>query len=181
MKTTTTAGKLSKQVNGTRAGEAGANGSRANGARSAKSGLPRKLASASLRKRNKLAVVFQGGSAAVRMEKANLLADHLALKQYRVDLRPFISRFIGETEKNLDRIFDSSPPGETLLYFDEADMLFDREHPDKGSSSRFGNGWISYFNKRLRDFQGSVLLATNLHSRSSKISAQLKPLVARIQ
>jgi hypothetical protein len=142
--------------------------------------LPRKLASPSLKKRHKLAVVFQGGSVTERMEKAHLLAEHLALKLYRVDLRPCISRFIGETEKNLDRVFDFIESRETLLYFDEADVLFDKDADAKSRQDRYGNGWIAYFNKRLQSHPGSVLVATNLHTKTCRISRQLKPLVARI-
>lgn len=142
--------------------------------------LPRKLVSASLKKRSKLAVVFQGGSVTERMEKANLLAAHLALKLYRVDLRPCISRFIGETEKNLDRIFGNIPAHETLLYFDEADALFDKHGHVARSSIRGSDEWISYFNKRLQMFPGSVVVATNLHTKGSMISRQLKPVVTHI-
>jgi SpoVK/Ycf46/Vps4 family AAA+-type ATPase len=142
--------------------------------------LPRKLASPSLKKRTKIVAIFQGGSTLERMQTAHLLADHLALKLYRVDIRSFISHFIGETEKNLERIFSAVVPAETLLYFDEADVLFGKTNGSQNGHARPESAWIAYLNDRLKAFPGSVLLASNVHSRSSKISPKLKPVVARI-
>ena len=142
--------------------------------------LPRALSASVTRKRGKVVVVFQGGSPAERMRAANQLAEQLALKVYRVDLRPCISRFIGETEKNLDRVFETVEPTHTLLYFDEADLLFGKTAVLAGSFDRSAQWWVPYLNKRIREFGGAVLFATNHQFRSSKISRQLKPLVARI-
>jgi SpoVK/Ycf46/Vps4 family AAA+-type ATPase len=114
------------------------------------------------------------------MRAANELADKLARKVYRVDLRPFISRFIGETEKNLDRIFGTVEPTHTLLYFDEADTLFGKNAGGAASLDRSAQWWVPYLNKRVKEFQGPVLFATNHHSRTTKIARQLKPVITHI-
>jgi hypothetical protein len=150
-----------------------------NGAR-LKPALPRALSASVTRKRGKVVVIFQGGSPAERMRAANQLAEQLALKVYRVDLRPCISRFIGETERNLDRVFETVQPTHTLLYFDEADSLFGKAAALAESFDRSAQWWVPYLNKRIREFGGAVLFATNHQFRTSRISRQLRPLVARI-
>jgi len=148
---------------------------------STKPALPRRLASSTLKKqKHKLVVVFQGGSATERMRVATELADKLAMKVYRVDLRPCLSRFIGETEKNIDRVFSQVEPGHTLLFFDEADSLFGK-HPELPSGcDRSARWWVPHLNKRVKEFEGTVLFATNNHSRTTKIARQLRPVVTRL-
>ena len=115
-----------------------------------------------------------------RMQTASLLADRLSLKLYRIDIRPFISRFIGETEKNLDKVFNHVVDDDTMLYFDEADCLFGK-HSDNGNrQAPYVNGWVDYLNKRLKEFPGSVVVATNSNSKTTCISSRLKPVVAHI-
>ena len=147
----------------------------------AKRTLPRRLASSSIKKqKHKLVVIFQGGSPTERMRVANELAGQLAMKVYRVDLRPCLSRFIGETEKNIDRIFSIIEPGSTLLFFDEADSLFGKNPELPAGSDQSARWWIPHLNKRVKEFEGAVLFATNNHSRTTKIARQLKPVVTRL-
>ena len=153
----------------------GANGNHA------KRALPRRLASPSIKKqKNKLVVIFQGGSSAERMRVANELADQLAMKVYRVDLRPCLSRFVGETEKNIDRIFELIEPGQTLLFFDEADSLFGKHPALPAGADRTARWWVPHLNKKVKEYEGTVLFATNNHSRTTKIARQLKPVVTRL-
>ena len=142
--------------------------------------LPRSLASPKLKAKAKQLFVLQGGSAVNRMQAASLLADRLSLKLYRVDIRPYISRFIGETEKNLEKVFEHVNDGDTMLYFDEADCLFGKSSNGGNGSGPYVNGWVDYLNQRLKEFPGSVVVATNLNSKSTRLSDRLKPVVAHI-
>jgi AAA+ superfamily predicted ATPase len=142
--------------------------------------LPRALASPKLKQKSKHVFLFQGGSAVDRMQTASLLADRLSLKLYRIDIRPFICRFIGETEKNLAKVFDHVSNHDTMLYFDEADCLFGKRSDSDNGQAPYVNGWVDYLNKRLKEFPGSVVVATNSNSKTSRISSRLKPVVAHI-
>ena len=142
--------------------------------------LPRALASPKLKEKSKHVFVFQGGSTVNRMQTASMLASRLSLKLYRVDLRSFISRFIGETEKNLEKVFDQVSTDDTMLYFDEADCLFGKPTEIANGHHHYANGWVDYLNQRLKEFPGSVVVATNLNSKTSRISSRLKPVVAHI-
>jgi len=146
-----------------------------------KRALPRRLSSLSIKKqKHHLVVIFQGGSPVERMRAANELGDQFSMKVYRVDFRPCLSRFIGETEKNIDRIFQNIEPGQTILFFDEADSLFGKNPELPTGCDRSARWWIPHLNKKVKEFDGTVLFATNNHSRTTKISRQLKPVVTRL-
>jgi SpoVK/Ycf46/Vps4 family AAA+-type ATPase len=81
---------------------------------------------------------------------------------YRIDLSMVISKFIGETEKNLSRVFDRAENKDWILFFDEADALFGKRTEISDAHDRYANQEISYLLQRVEDFPGTVLLATNL-------------------
>jgi SpoVK/Ycf46/Vps4 family AAA+-type ATPase len=81
---------------------------------------------------------------------------------YRVDLAGVVSKYIGETEQNLRRVFDAAEEGGTLLMFDEADALFGKRSEVKDSHDRYANIEVSYLLARMEDYRGVAILATNL-------------------
>jgi len=81
---------------------------------------------------------------------------------YRVDLSMIVSKYIGETEKNLSRIFDSAANQNWILFFDEADALFGKRTQANSSNDRHANQQTSYLLQRIEDFPGFIILASNL-------------------
>ena len=81
---------------------------------------------------------------------------------YRIDLSMIISKYIGETEKNLANVFDQAENKNWILFFDEADALFGKRTATTSSNDRHANQEISYLLQRVEDFPGLVVLATNL-------------------
>ena len=92
---------------------------------------------------------------------AQLLARELQLGLYRVDLAAVVSKYIGETEKNLKRLFDTAEASGAILLFDEADALFGKRSEVKDSHDRHANLETSYLLQRLENHRGLVLLTTN--------------------
>nr|MBA3770352.1 AAA family ATPase [Blastocatellia bacterium] len=92
---------------------------------------------------------------------AEVIADQLALDLYRIDLSPVVSKYIGETEKNLRKIFDRLGNSGAVLFFDEADALFGKRSEVKDSHDRYGNIETSYLLELLERYEGIVILATN--------------------
>jgi SpoVK/Ycf46/Vps4 family AAA+-type ATPase len=92
---------------------------------------------------------------------AEILANHLALDLYRIDLASVVSKYIGETEKNLKRVFDAAEQSGAILFFDEADALFGRRTEVKDSHDRYANIEINYLLQRMEDYRGLAILATN--------------------
>jgi SpoVK/Ycf46/Vps4 family AAA+-type ATPase len=93
---------------------------------------------------------------------AEVIANELGSHLYRVDLSKIVSKYIGETEKNIDRVFDAAEKSAAVLYFDEADALFGKRSDVKDAHDRYANLEVSYLLKRMRAHNGVVLLATNL-------------------
>ena len=83
---------------------------------------------------------------------------------FRVDLSMVVSKYIGETEKNLGKLFDEAEDKNWILFFDEADALFGKRTQTKGSNDRYANQEVSYLLQRIEDFNGLVILATNNES-----------------
>jgi SpoVK/Ycf46/Vps4 family AAA+-type ATPase len=92
---------------------------------------------------------------------AEVLAAELSLDLYRVDLSAVVSKYIGETEKNLRQVFDAADDGGAVLLFDEADALFGRRTEVKDSHDRYANVEVSYLLQRLEQFHGLAVLTTN--------------------
>lgn len=106
-------------------------------------------------------VLFSGEKGTGKTKAAEVIADQLALDLYRIDLSPVVSKYIGETEKNLRKIFDRLGNSGAVLFFDEADALFGKRSEVKDSHDRYGNIETSYLLELLERYEGIVILATN--------------------
>ena len=91
------------------------------------------------------------------------LATDLGLDVYKIDLALVVSKYIGETEKNLDRIFDEAQESDAILFFDEADALFGKRTRVRDAHDRFANIEIDYLLQRMERFPGVLILATDHH------------------
>lgn len=106
--------------------------------------------------------LFAGASGTGKTMAASVLARELNLDLYRIDLSSVVSKYIGETEKNLRRIFDSAEAGGVILLFDEADALFGKRSDVKDSRDRYANMEVSYLLQRMEAYRGLAILTTNL-------------------
>ena len=111
-----------------------------------------------------LFVLFVGPSGSGKTMAAELLARRLHLGLYRVDLSVVLSKYIGETEKNLERIFEEAERTGAILFFEEADALFGKRTEVKDSHDRYGNVEVAYMLERMKAFRGLAILATNARS-----------------
>ena len=111
-----------------------------------------------------IGALFAGPSGTGKTLAAEVLAAHLDLDLYRIDLSGVVSKYIGETEKNLRRVFDAAEQSGAILFFDEADALFGRRSEVKDSHDRYANIEVSYLLQRMEDYRGLAILATNLKS-----------------
>lgn len=111
-----------------------------------------------------LSVLFAGESGTGKTMAAEVLANALQLHLYRIDLSAVVSKYIGETEKNLRRLFDAAEDGGAILFFDEADALFGKRSEVKDSHDRYANIEINYLLQRIEAYRGLAILATNLRS-----------------
>ncbi|MDO9503361.1 ATP-binding protein, partial [Falsiroseomonas sp.] len=111
-----------------------------------------------------LAALFSGPSGAGKTMAAEVLGGALGLDVYRVDLSALVSKWIGETEKNLRRIFDAAEEGSVILLFDEADALFGKRSEVRDSHDRYANMEVSYLLQRLEAYRGLAILTTNLRA-----------------
>ena len=93
---------------------------------------------------------------------AEVIAADLRLDLYRIDLSAVVSKYIGETEKNLRRVFDAAEDGGAILFFDEADALFGKRSEVKDSHDRYANIEVNYLLQRMEDYRGLAILATNM-------------------
>ena len=93
---------------------------------------------------------------------AEVLANSCQLDLYRIDLSTVVSKYIGETEKNLRRIFDAAETGGVILLFDEADALFGQRSEVKDSHDRHANIEVSYLLQRMEAYQGLAILTSNM-------------------
>ncbi|GLR87951.1 ATP-binding protein [Bradyrhizobium iriomotense] len=108
-----------------------------------------------------LSVLFCGSSGTGKTMAAEALAQALNLPLYRIDLSQVVNKYIGETEKNLARIFDAAEESDSILFFDEADALFGKRTDVRDAHDRFANIEISYLLERMERFKGLAILATN--------------------
>lgn len=109
-----------------------------------------------------ISALFAGGSGTGKTLSAEVLANDLHLDLYRIDLSSIVSKYIGETEKNLRRVFDAAEGGGVILLFDEADALFGKRSDVKDSHDRYANMEVSYLLQRMESYQGLAILTTNL-------------------
>ena len=106
-------------------------------------------------------VLFTGVQGSEKTNAAEVLATDLARDLYRVDFSKVISKYIGETEKNLDRLLNAAESANAILLFDEADALFGKRSEVKDAHDRYANIEIGYLLQRLEAFKGVAILATN--------------------
>jgi SpoVK/Ycf46/Vps4 family AAA+-type ATPase len=92
---------------------------------------------------------------------AAALGLELGLDVYRIDLRDVVSKYVGETEKNLRRLFGAVGRGGAVLFFDEADALFGKRTEVKDAHDRYANVEINYFLKRVEDYRGLVVVSSS--------------------
>lgn len=107
-------------------------------------------------------VLFYGPSGTGKTLTASLLGKQFNMPVYRVDLSQMISKWVGETEKNLARVFDIAENNKWILFFDEADALFSKRGSVSDSNDRRSNQEISYLLQRVEDYNGTIVMATNL-------------------
>jgi AAA+ superfamily predicted ATPase len=108
-----------------------------------------------------LKVLFAGESGTGKTMAAQVLAAELGLDIFRVDLATVVSKYIGETEKNLERIFAAAHGSNAILFFDEADALFGKRSEVSDSHDRYANIEVAYLLQRMEAYPGAVILATN--------------------
>jgi hypothetical protein len=108
-----------------------------------------------------LKVLFAGESGTGKTMAAEVLAGELGLELFRVDLATIVSKYIGETEKNLDRIFDAAIGSNAILFFDEADALFGKRSDVSDAHDRYANIEVAYLLQKMEGYPGAVILATN--------------------
>jgi AAA+ superfamily predicted ATPase len=122
-------------------------------------GVGRKLASSA-----GVTVLFAGAPGTGKTMAADIIAAELGLDLYKIELSGVISKYIGETEKNLERIFSEAQSSNAILFFDEADSIFGKRSEVKDAHDRYANIEISYLLQRMEAYDGVTVLATNLRA-----------------
>lgn len=106
--------------------------------------------------------LFSGPSGTGKTMAAEVIANELGLDLYKIDLSGVVSKYIGETEKNLDRIFTATASANAILFFDEADALFGKRSEVRDAHDRYANIEISYLLQKMEQYEGITILTTNL-------------------
>lgn len=109
-----------------------------------------------------LKVLFSGASGTGKTMTAGVIARDLGLDLYKIDLAGVVSKYIGETEKNLDRIFRAAQCSNAILFFDEADALFGKRSEVRDAHDRYANIEVAYLLQKIEEHEGIVILASNL-------------------
>jgi hypothetical protein len=109
-----------------------------------------------------VSTLFAGPSGVGKTMGAEVLANHLDLDLYRIDLSAIVSKYIGETEKNLRQLFDAAEGGGVILFFDEADALFGKRSEVKDAHDRYANTQTNDLLQRMEEYSGLSILATNM-------------------
>jgi hypothetical protein len=109
-----------------------------------------------------ITALFAGPSGAGKTMAAEVIANELQLELYRIDLSGVVSKYIGETEKNLDQLFRAAATASAILFFDEADALFGKRSEVRDSHDRYANVEVSYLLQKIEEHEGLTILATNL-------------------
>ena len=109
-----------------------------------------------------ISALFAGESGTGKTMAAEVLANDLQLDLYKIDLSKVVNKYIGETEKNLKRVFDAAEDGGAILLFDEADALFGKRSEVKDSHDRYSNIEVSYLLQRMEAYRGLAILTTNM-------------------
>jgi SpoVK/Ycf46/Vps4 family AAA+-type ATPase len=109
-----------------------------------------------------ISALFAGESGTGKTMASEVLAKELHLDLYRIDLSSVVSKYIGETEKNLCRVFNAAEDSGAILLFDEADALFGKRSEVRDSHDRYANIEVSYLLQRMEDYKGLAILTTNM-------------------
>jgi hypothetical protein len=125
-----------------------------------------------------LSVLFSGPTGTGKTMAAEIVAAELDLDLYRIDLASVVSKYIGETEKNLRRIFDAAEESSAILLFDEADALFGKRSEVRDSHDRYANLEVSYLLQRVEAYRGVAILTTNMqHALDSAFMRRIRFIV----
>ncbi len=116
--------------------------------------------------------LFHGPPGTGKTLTASLIGESAGMDVYRIDLSMVVSKYIGETEKNLATVFEQAHNKRWILFFDEADALFGKRTPTSSAHDRYANQEVSYLLQRIEDFPGIVILATNLKSNIDEAFAR---------
>lgn len=108
-------------------------------------------------------VLFSGPPGSGKTMAAEVIANEIGLEIYKIDVSQIVSKYIGETEKNLSEIFAEAETSNAILFFDEADALFGKRSEVKDAHDRYANVEISYLLQQMEEYTGIVILATNLN------------------
>ena len=119
-----------------------------------------------------VSVLFSGPSGSGKTMASEVLAGELALDLFRIDLSRVVSKYIGETEKNLASVFDAAEDGGAILLFDEADALFGKRSEVRDSHDRYANMEVSYLLQRMETYRGLAILTTNFRAALDKAFAR---------
>ncbi len=111
-----------------------------------------------------LNVLFSGSPGTGKTMAAEVIAHHLQLDLYKIDLSQIVSKYIGETEKNLNKIFTAATNSNAILLFDEADALFGKRTEIQDARDRYANIEVSYLLQKMEEYEGIAILTTNLRS-----------------
>jgi AAA+ superfamily predicted ATPase len=125
-----------------------------------------------------ISALFAGPSGTGKTMAAEVIASELNLPLYRVDLSAVVSKYIGETEKNLSQIFNEASASSAVLFFDEADALFGKRSEVKDAHDRYANIEVSYLLQRMEDYEGIIILASNLRQNLDEAFTRRLHLVA---
>jgi len=116
--------------------------------------------------------LFYGPSGTGKTMVAGILARALGLDLYQIDLSTVVSKYIGETEQNLSRIFNAAEASNAILFFDEADALFGKRSEVKDARDRYANIEVAYLLQKMEEYDGIAILATNLHGNMDEAFAR---------
>lgn len=108
-----------------------------------------------------IGVLFSGASGTGKTMAASILSNVLGLELYRIELSKIVSKYIGETEKNLSKIFETAQESGIVLFFDEADAIFGKRSEIKDAHDRYANIEVSYLLQKIEEYDGLVILASN--------------------
>jgi ATP-dependent 26S proteasome regulatory subunit len=113
-------------------------------------------------------VLFSGSPGTGKTMAAEIIAHHLQLDLYKIDLSQIVSKYIGETEKNLNRIFNAATNSNAILFFDEADALFGKRSEVQDARDRYANIEVGYLLQKIEEYEGIAILTTNLRDNIDK-------------
>lgn len=128
-----------------------------------------------------ITALFAGPSGTGKTLAAEVIAHELGVDLHTVDLATVVDKYIGETEKNLDRIFNEAEQVNTVLFFDEADALFGKRSEVRDARDRYANVEVAYLLQRMERFDGAAILATNLRLNIDEAFARRLDLIVEFE